>query len=66
MRLNGHSTMARHRFDASGTMLGAVLIFRDVSERRRAEKIVQEARAFAEDIVETIREPLVVLDSDLQ
>ena len=52
--------------DASGTMLGAVLIFRDVSGRRRHERAIGDARAFAEGIVDTLREPLVILDSDFR
>jgi len=35
-------------------------------ERRRAEKAVREAREYAESIVDTVREPLVVLDADLR
>jgi PAS domain S-box-containing protein len=34
--------------------------------RRRAERAVQEAREYAESIVETVREPLVVLDADIR
>jgi PAS domain S-box-containing protein len=34
--------------------------------RKRAERAVQEAREYAESIVETVREPLVVLDTDLR
>jgi len=36
------------------------------AERKRAERAVHEAREFAESIVETVREPLVVLDADLR
>ncbi len=35
-------------------------------ELRRAKAEVQEARSYAEDIVETVREPLLVLDGDLK
>jgi len=35
----------------------AVLVFRDVSERRRAERATDEARAYAEGIVEAVRTP---------
>jgi PAS domain S-box-containing protein len=52
--------------DAAGAVVGAVLIFCDVSERQRAVRAVEEARAFAELIIETLREPLVVLDADLR
>lgn len=36
------------------------------AERHRAQRIVQEAREYAESIVETLREPLLVLDGDLR
>lgn len=52
--------------DAAGAVVGVVLVFRDVSERRRAEQAVEEARVFAEGVVETVRQPLVVLESDLR
>jgi PAS domain-containing protein len=34
--------------------------------RKRDERAVLEAREYAESIVETVREPLVVLDTDLR
>jgi PAS domain S-box-containing protein len=36
------------------------------SEVKRVEEVVQEAKAYAETLVETVREPLVVLDGDLR
>ena len=46
---------------------GVVLIFRDITERRQAERAVQRALDFAENIIATLREPfLVVLDHDLR
>jgi PAS domain S-box-containing protein len=38
----------------------------EMTARKRAERAVQEAREYAESIVETVREPLVVLDTDLR
>jgi PAS domain S-box-containing protein len=38
----------------------------EMTERKRAERAVQEAREYAESIVETVREPLAVLDTDLR
>jgi PAS domain S-box-containing protein len=38
----------------------------EMTGRKRAERSVQEAREYAESIVETVREPLVVLDTDLR
>ncbi len=38
----------------------------EMTELKRAEQAVQEAREYAESIVETVHEPLVVLDTDLK
>jgi two-component system CheB/CheR fusion protein len=45
---------------------GVVLTFTDISKRIEAEAAVQLARELAENIVDTIREPLLVLDGGLQ
>jgi two-component system CheB/CheR fusion protein len=45
---------------------GVVVTFTDISERKRAEQEVQLAREFAEQIVDTIRTPLLVLTPDLR
>ena len=46
--------------------MGVVLIFRDITERRRSELLVESAREYAENIVTTVREPLIVLDAHLR
>jgi two-component system CheB/CheR fusion protein len=45
---------------------GLVLTFVDVTRLKRAELLAQETRAFAESIIQTVREPLLVLDADLR
>ena len=45
---------------------GLVITFVDVTRLKRAELLAQEMRAFAESIIQTVREPLVVLDTDLR
>jgi PAS domain S-box-containing protein len=52
--------------DEAGSLVGVVMVFRDISERKEAERVAAAARAFAESIVDTIREPLLVLDADLR
>ena len=37
----------------------------EATDRKRAALATQEALEYAENIVETVREPLVVLDADL-
>jgi diguanylate cyclase (GGDEF)-like protein/PAS domain S-box-containing protein len=43
-----------------------LLAMEDITERKQLETEIQDAREYAENIVETVREPLVVLDSDLK
>ncbi len=45
---------------------GLVLTFVDVSGRKNASDAIDEARIYAEAIVATVREPLVVLDAALR
>ncbi|MHA1342804.1 MAG: PAS domain S-box protein, partial [Promethearchaeota archaeon] len=52
--------------DDSGNIIGIVLIFRDITEQKKAERILKESREYAESIVNTIREPLIVLDKNLK
>jgi PAS domain S-box-containing protein len=51
--------------DDAGNVVGVVLIFRDISARRRVELAFETAREYAESIVTTVREPLLVLDPQL-
>jgi PAS domain S-box-containing protein len=46
-------------------VLGVVITFIDVTDRKRASDASEEARIYAQAIVETIRQPLLVLD-DIQ
>ena len=48
-----------------GELVGVVMIFRDITERRRSEHVIESAREFAESIVTTVREPMLVLNADL-
>jgi diguanylate cyclase (GGDEF)-like protein/PAS domain S-box-containing protein len=43
-----------------------LLAIEDVTERDRATRANQEAREYAETIIDTVREPLLVLDDDLR
>ena len=45
---------------------GVVLTFADISQRIIAEQAVQQARELAENIVNTVREPLLVLDGEFK
>ena len=45
---------------------GVVLTFADITQRVLAESAVKEARELSESIVNTVREPLIVLDGTAQ
>ncbi len=51
---------------ANDEVAGVVLVFRDVSERRRQERSVQDALDYCENIIATLREPFLVLDKNLR
>jgi len=53
------------RSDA-GEIVGAVLVFRDISERRKLEKTMQDALVYADNIIATLRHPFLVLNNKLQ
>jgi signal transduction histidine kinase/CheY-like chemotaxis protein len=43
-----------------------VLAMEDVTERRRSEADLRAIETYAQDIVDTVREPLLILDTDLR
>ena len=52
--------------DENGNLRGFSKVTRDITGRKKVEDEIQDAREYAENIVETVREPLVVLNSDLK
>ncbi|HXF05082.1 MAG TPA: PAS domain S-box protein [Blastocatellia bacterium] len=52
--------------NAAGEITGVVLVFRDQTAERQVQRALQHAREFAESIIATIREPLLVLDPELR
>jgi len=42
-----------------------VITFADISERKTAERAIEAARSYSDSIIDTIRQPLVVLDQEL-
>jgi PAS domain S-box-containing protein len=49
-----------------GPRQGVVVSHTDISTHKQLEREIQDAREYAENIVEAVREPLVVLNSELQ
>lgn len=47
----------------NGEVAGVVLVFRDISERRRQEQAIQDTLNYCESIIATLREPFLVLDA---
>src|SRR5439155_8864912 len=43
-----------------------VLAMEDVTERRRAERLLADIETYAQNIVDTVREPLLMLDRALR
>jgi PAS domain S-box-containing protein len=52
-------------FDEAGSHIGFTKVMRNMDSRRLAEEQITEARRYAESIVETAREPIIVLNKDL-
>jgi two-component system CheB/CheR fusion protein len=51
--------------DASGTMYGVSAIMHDITEQKRAKQVLMVSE-YSESIINTVREPLIVLDKDLR
>ncbi|MDW8147689.1 MAG: PAS domain-containing protein [Roseiflexaceae bacterium] len=51
---------------ASGDIAGVILVFHDQAAARADLRSAHQARAFAENIIATVREPLLILNRDLR
>jgi two-component system CheB/CheR fusion protein len=51
---------------AGGAVEGVVITFSRISEMKAAERKIEAARAYAESIIATVKQPLAVLDEDLR
>jgi two-component system CheB/CheR fusion protein len=61
-----YSLRVRPYFTLDNKVDGAVLVLVDITDLKRKEAAVAAARAYAETIIETVREPLLVLDGQLR
>ncbi|MBX3448652.1 MAG: PAS domain S-box protein [Planctomycetaceae bacterium] len=52
--------------DENGAVAGAVVVFRDITNQRQAEREKQAALDYAENIIATLRHPFLVLDDSLR
>ena len=51
---------------AEGAIEGVVITFARISEMKAAERKIEAAKAYAESIIATVKQPLAVLDEDLR
>jgi len=57
---------ARPLLSIQDRIIGCVVTLTDISERKKLDSEIKDAREYAENIVETVRKPLLVLNSDLK
>ncbi|MBN1869511.1 MAG: PAS domain-containing protein [Candidatus Omnitrophica bacterium] len=63
---NWYSVYVKPYRTSDNKIEGVVVIFIDTTAQKQAKQMIEEARAYAENIVEAMREPLIVLDTDLK
>ena len=61
-----HSLRARPYVTLDNKVEGAVLVLMDIDALKRSEGKAKATREYAENVVETVREPLLVLDRELR
>src|SRR5207249_2938702 len=60
-----YSLRVRPYLDLDNKVDGAVLVLVDIDALKRTEQAISEARAYAETVIHTVRDPLIVLSADL-
>ncbi|MEO7427030.1 MAG: chemotaxis protein CheB [Fibrobacteria bacterium] len=65
---NGHwHALKIHPYRSSdGKIDGVVFVLLDIDETKRAQNVLQESGDFARSIVDTVRDPLLILEADLR
>ena len=58
-----YSMLVRPYRTADQMITGAVIVYQDIDERKHHAEQVDEARRYADAIIETVREPLLVIDA---
>ena len=61
-----YSILTRPYRTLDDRIAGAVVTIQDINPLKRGLKAAEEARDYAEEMIETVREPLAVLDADLR
>ena len=69
-RRSGESIIVSSRWalqrDESGQPAAILVIDRDITQQKKAEEATSEARRFAESVIDTVQEALLVLDANLR
>jgi two-component system CheB/CheR fusion protein len=50
----------------NNVIMGVAIMFTDITAQHQRTQAIEDARRFVESVVDTVREPLVVLDEDLR
>src|SRR6185312_720793 len=61
-----YSMLVRPYRTAEQMITGAVIVYQDIDERKHHAEQVDEARRYADAIIETVREPLLVIDASFR
>lgn len=61
-----YSMLVRPYRTAEQMITGAVIVYQDIDERKHHAERVDQARRYAEAIIETVREPLLVIDASFR
>jgi len=61
-----YSAYIRPYRTAENVIDGVVAVFVDITGQKKLQRLAEEAREYAENIVEAVREPLMVLDTGLK
>lgn len=56
----------RALFDSSGNVVEIQSIGQDITERKEAEKKLQESRAFLQTVIDSVAEPIMVIGTDFK
>ncbi|MFA5293434.1 MAG: PAS domain S-box protein [Phycisphaerae bacterium] len=63
---NWYSVYIRPYRTLDNKINGVVAIFIDITEHKKAQQVIEDARTYSESILETMREPLIMLNADLK
>lgn len=63
---NWYLVYIRQYRTADNKIDGVVAVFVDITDRKNAQQVIEDARSYAENIIETMQGPFIVLGDDLR